>query len=125
MLSPVSPSATGNTLRSLTSSRLDSRCARPPATAALKRTRLVSVTARPCVRARGPGTCSDGLGDLAGLEAAGAHVHAAWRGAHQDSDLLEVGIEASLGGDHRVTPALAEGGSPTAAVTDLGHGGHQ
>ena len=33
MLSPVSPSATGNTLRSLTSSRRDSRCASAPATA--------------------------------------------------------------------------------------------
>ena len=45
MLSPVSPSATGNTLRSLTSWRRDSRCASAPATAARKRTRLVSVTA--------------------------------------------------------------------------------
>ena len=44
MLSPVSPSATGKTLRSLTSWRRDSRCAIAPATSARKRSRLVSVT---------------------------------------------------------------------------------
>src|SRR4029077_387627 len=52
MLSPVSPSATGNTLRSLTSSRRDSRCASAPATAARKRTRLVSLTALCLIRSR-------------------------------------------------------------------------
>ena len=39
MLSPVSPSATGNTLRSLTSWRRDSRCASAPATSVRKRIR--------------------------------------------------------------------------------------
>src|SRR6185437_3772090 len=54
MLSPVSPSATGKTLRSLTSWRRDSRWASAPATAARNRTRLVSVTATR-LSARGAG----------------------------------------------------------------------
>src|ERR1700758_4637427 len=99
MLSPVSPSATGKTLRSLTSWRRDSRCASAPATAARKRTRLVSVTATrlsACATDTRPPGRMDGdlllaaarlsstagrralgsecLGDLAGLQATGADV---------------------------------------------------
>ena len=75
MLSPVSPSATGNTLRSLTSSRRDSRCASAPTTAARNRTRLVSLTALGLIRSA-PGTepgraatdaASGDLRDLAGF----------------------------------------------------------
>ncbi len=94
MLSPVSPSATGKTLRSLISARRDSRCARAPSTAARKRTRLGSGrgdgTARTARRAR---RALDGLGDLAGLEAAGADVDALGRLADEDPDLLQVRVE--------------------------------
>src|SRR5262249_51815463 len=38
-------------------------------------------------------------------------------------DLLEIGVEAPARRDHRVTPRVAEGGTLTAAVTDLGHRG--
>ena len=104
MLSPVSPSATGNTLRSLTSSRRDSRWASAPATAARKRTRLVSVTRTRVSASGGRGRCpggsragracavegSESLRHLAGFQAAGAHVHAPRRGADHDPDLLQV-----------------------------------
>src|ERR671932_280148 len=93
MLSPVSPSATGKTLRSLISARRDSRCASAPSTTARKRTRLAS----------GSGT-------------AGAR-----RLADHDADLLEVRVEPPLGRHHRVAAAVSEGGALPAAVTDLGH----
>src|SRR5947199_10877242 len=130
MLSPVSPSATGNTLRSLTSSLRDSRCASAPATAMRKRSRLVSVTATTPItfwwlrrlrdRARSLRAAgqagrprrarpSGGLRDLAGFEAARAHVDAPRRFADHDPDLLQVRVEAALGGDHRVAEALPEG----------------
>src|SRR6476646_2077984 len=122
MLSPVSPAATGKTLRSLICARRDSRCARAPSTAARKRTRLGSGrgdgTARRARRAR---PVLDGLGDLAGLEAAGADVHALRRLADEDADLLQVRVEPAPGRDHRMTTTVSEGGALPAAVTDLGH----
>src|SRR4051812_13200822 len=110
MLSPVSPSATGKTFRSLISWRRDSRCANAPSSATRNRTRLGSDTED-----------AKALGDLAGLEAARADVHAPWRLAHEDPHLLQVGIEAALRGHHGVASAVAEPRAPTAAVTDLRH----
>src|SRR5664279_534640 len=52
----------------------------------------------------------DGFLDLAGLEAARADVGALGRAVHEDPDLLEVRVEAALGGDHRVASVLAETG---------------
>src|SRR4029453_9938770 len=112
MLSPVSPSATGKTLRSLISARRDSRWASAPSSATRKRTRLGSDTEGRLER----------LGDLAGLQAARADIHAARGLAHEDPHLLQVGIEAPLRGHHRVASAVAECRAPTAAVTDLRHG---
>src|SRR4051812_8065737 len=121
MLSPVSPSATGNTFRSLISARRDSRCASAPSTAARKRTRLGSGrdggTARTCA----PG--SDGLDDLAGLKAARADVDALRRLADEDPHLLQVRVEPAPRRHHRVRAAVSERGALPAAVTDLGHEG--
>jgi hypothetical protein len=64
---------------------------------------------------------SGGLLDLAGLEAASAHVGAEGAAVLLDPDLLEVRIEAPLGGDHRVASGLAERRSLAAAVAYLGH----
>src|SRR3954453_23780389 len=118
MLSPVSPSATGKTLRSLISARRDSRCARAPSTAARKRTRLGSGrdggTARHAPRL-------DGLDDLAGLEAARADIDALRRLAHEDPHLLEVRVEAAPRRHHRVGAGVSERGTLPAAVTHLGH----
>src|SRR5205823_6929876 len=115
MLSPVSPSATGNTFRSLTSCRRASRWASAPSTALRKRTRLVAATAARLFGHLG------GLGDLARLQAARADVHAPGSPAIVDADLLEVGLEAPLGGHHRVAAAVAERGALAAGMTDLGH----
>src|SRR6185312_16491605 len=62
------------------------------------------------------------LRHLVRLQAARADVDAS-RAAPLllDADLLEVGVEAPPGGDHGVTPRVAERGSLAAAVTDLGH----
>ena len=49
-----------------------------------------------------------GLGDLAGFEAARADVDATGRAALDDPDLLQVRVEASAGGDHRVAAVVAE-----------------
>src|SRR3954465_7386736 len=113
MLSPVSPSATGNTFRSLISWRRDSRCAKAPSSATRKRTRLGSDTREGALKR---------LGDLAGLQAARADVDAPRGLTHEDPHLLEVGIEAPLRGHHRVASAVAECRPATAAVTDLRHG---
>src|SRR5689334_19413133 len=113
MLSPVSPSATGKTLRSLTSSRRDSRCASAASMTRRKRRRLGSATAR-----RGPGS---GLRDLASLQAARTDIDALRRSVLDDADLLHVHVEATLGGDHRVRAALAEGRALTTGMTDSGH----
>src|SRR4051812_33414399 len=61
----------------------------------------------------------DGLGDLAGLQAARADVHAARSVGHEDPYLLEVRIEAQLGGHHRMASAVAERRALVAAVTGL------
>src|SRR5687767_6992403 len=115
MLSPVSPSATGKTLRSLTSSRRASSSASERWTTLRKRTRLGS--AKVAARLR--------LGDLARLEAAGADVDALRRARLGDADLLQVRVEASLGRDHGVRAALAEGRALSAGVTDTGHCGRE
>src|SRR3954453_21042161 len=136
MLSPVSPSATGKTLRSLISARRDSRCASAPSTAARKRTRLGSGgdgTAGggggggPGRRRQGGGGRGrargslDRLDDLAGLQEAGADVDAPRRLADEHAHLLQVRVEAPLRRHHRVAAAVAERGALPAAVTDLGH----
>src|SRR4051794_16180225 len=122
MLSPVSPSATGNTFRSLISARRDSRCASAPSTAARKRTRLGSGRRDGgTARASAPG--SDGLDDLAGLQAPRADVHPLRRLAHEDPHLLEVRVEPAPRRHHRVRAAVSERGALPAAVTDLGHEG--
>ena len=59
------------------------------------------------------------LGDLAGLEAARADVHATRRAAVVDPDALEVRIKAAIGGNHRVAAGVAEGRTLGADVTDL------
>src|SRR5947207_8371582 len=61
------------------------------------------------------------LGYLARLQAAGADVHTARSAVIVDSDLLQVGIEASLRRDHRVTAAMPERRTLAAGMTDLGH----
>jgi PAS domain S-box-containing protein len=63
-----------------------------------------------------------GLGHLVGLQAARADVNAPRPAARiLDADLLQVRVEAPPGGDHRVTPRVAERGALAAAVADLGH----
>ena len=62
-----------------------------------------------------------GLDDLVGLEAAGADVGPQLAAVLDDPDLLQVRVEAALGGDHRVAPGLAERRSLAAAVAYLGH----
>src|SRR5687768_14897299 len=132
MLSPVSPSATGKTLRSLTSSLRASRLAYAAVTTRRKRWMLGSAMRRGESRPTAPGSearaavtggPSGGLGDLVGLEAAGADVDAPGAAGLGDPDLLQVRLEAPLGGDHRVAPGLAERRSLAAAVTDPRHRG--
>src|SRR4051794_10175652 len=127
MLSPVSPSATGNTFRSFTSWRRRSISSSAVATTLRNRTRLSSGTSG-FLHLSGKRTADGrpGLGrleDLAGLEAAGADVLAARRAADVDAHLLEVRVEASLGRDHRVAAAMAERRTLSTHVTDLWHGG--
>src|SRR5436305_7281006 len=133
MLSPVSPSATGKTLRSLTSWRRASSSAYAAATALRNRTRLGSGTGRfytdmPDRFHLSAGTVRgrdglDGLGDLTRLKATRADILAAGGAGHEDADLLEVGVEASLGGHHRVAAAMPERRALSAHVTHLRHGG--
>ena len=111
MLSPVSPSATGNTFRSLTSRRRVSNSASAPSTTALKRMRLGSATtdfsfalrsAETPTRPAGDVTPRLGLGDLAGLQTARANVHALRRAAIGNPHFLKICVEPALGRDHRV-----------------------
>src|SRR3954454_18462752 len=118
MLSPVSPSATGKTLRSLISARRVSRWASAPSTTARKRTRLGSGSGT--AGGRGPPALQR-LCDLAGLQAARADIDAARRLADQDPDLLEVRVEPPPRRHHRVAAAVSEGGALPAAMTHLGH----
>src|SRR4051794_28339784 len=112
MLSPVSPSATGKTLRSFTSSLRDSRCAWAAARTRRKRSIEGSATS---------GRSLSSLGYFARFEAAGADVDAAARLALGDPDLLQVRVEAPARRHHRVASRIAERGALAAAVTDLGH----
>ena len=50
---------------------------------------------------------SEGLGDLAGLQAAGADVHPSRRAVDQRADLLEVRLEAAPGGAHGVAAVVS------------------
>src|SRR5439155_5604483 len=61
------------------------------------------------------------LRDLAGLQAAGADVDSPGSAAVVDPDLLEVGVEAALAGNHRVAAAVPERRSLSARVTYLCH----
>ena len=117
MLSPVSPSATGNTLRSLISLRRSSRWASATPTRWRKRTIDESGTARePTAR-----TPLRVLLDLVGLQAARADVDAAGSATVVDANLLQVRVEAPAGGDHRVAARVAERGTLATAEADLGH----
>src|SRR4051794_1025833 len=102
MLSPVSPSGTGKTLRSLTSCRRRSSSSQAAATTRRKRTsegsRTVLFYTGPADGFGADGAASGGLGDLAGLEAASTDVFAPRGPPHVDADLLEVRLEAPLGG---------------------------
>src|SRR3954447_7814516 len=118
MLSPVSPSATGKTLRSLISARRVSRWASAPSTTARKRTRLGSGSGT--AGARAPRALQR-LRDLAGLQAARADVDPARRLADHDPDLLEVRVEPPPRRHHRVAAAVSQGGALPAAMTHLGH----
>src|SRR4051794_18112326 len=99
MLSPVSPSATGKTLRSLTSCRRVASWVYAAWTTRRKRSMEVSAATRTGIIA--PARLR-GLDDLVGLQAAGAHVDAPSAAAIVDLHLLQVGIEAAPSGDHRV-----------------------
>src|SRR4051812_23080724 len=128
MLSPVSPSATGKTLRSLTSERRRSNSASAAVTTRRKRTRLSSGTAGstpfPCHRCSRPGSrWSHCFLNLLGLEATCADVLPPGRLPDQDADLLEVRVEAPPGGHHRVAAAIPERRPLPTHVTDLWHGG--
>src|SRR3954454_2884750 len=67
----------------------------------------------------------DGFGDLAALEAAGAHVSPRRGALEEDPDALEVGIEAALGRDHRVRTMVAEGRLLPTDCANLAHCGGQ
>jgi hypothetical protein len=60
-------------------------------------------------------------GDLAGLEAAGAHVHALRGPVHGRPDALDVGIEATLRNLARPGAVVAEARLLGADVTDGSH----
>jgi hypothetical protein len=68
---------------------------------------------------------SDGLADLAGLQAARADVHAPGCRTDEDADLLQVRVEAPLRRAHRVAAVLTESGTAPTAVTDLRHSAAQ
>src|SRR5204863_7601402 len=70
---------------------------------------------------RGRGAASGVLGDLVGLQAARADVDTPGPPAVVDADLLEVGVEAAPGGDHRVAPRVTERRALAAAEADLRH----
>lgn len=73
-------------------------CAQPIATAGGRN----QVMMDRCEPRRRGSKGSDGLDDLAGLDAARADVLAARGLALKDADLLQVRVEATLGRDHRV-----------------------
>src|SRR4029078_2586733 len=63
----------------------------------------------------------DRFGDPAALEAARADVGTGRRTVEQDPDPLQVGLEASLGGDHGVAPVVAETRLLCTDPADSGH----
>src|SRR4030095_6742732 len=98
MLSPVSPSATGNTLRSFTSWRRAPRCRGAVDTTRRKRSMEGSGMSRaPIISPPRPpchaGGLLGGLGDLVGLQAAGADVDTADATAVGDPHPLEGGVK--------------------------------
>jgi hypothetical protein len=74
------------------------------------------------LRPRTGGLASDVLQDLAGLQATRADVLAPGGAPDVDADLLQVRVEAALGGHHRVAAAVPERGALLAHVADLRHG---
>jgi hypothetical protein len=64
-----------------------------------------------------------GFRNLASLEAARADVNALGRPALDDTDLLDIHVETTLGRDHRVRAALAKGRALAAGMTDSSHRG--
>src|SRR6185369_12709154 len=79
--------------------------------------------------ARSPGPPGPGLreisgsaGDLAGLQAAGAHVDALVGAVDRGADTLDVGVEAPLGDLVRPRPVVAEARLLGADVADGSHG---
>ena len=65
---------------------------------------------------------SASAGDLAGLEAAGAHVEALGGAVDGGPDALDVGVEAALGDLVRPRPVVAEARLLGADVADGSHG---
>src|SRR3954453_14835675 len=63
-----------------------------------------------------------GLDDFPALEAAGADVGTARNPVDQHPDPLEVRIEATVRGDHRVGAVVPETGLLPTDIADLGHG---
>src|SRR5215211_6147386 len=99
MLSPVSPSATTRWKRSTDGSPIAGRI----------------IAIERALRALGV------LGDLVGLQAAGADVDASRAPGIFDPDLLQVRLEAPARGHHRVAARVAESWALSAAEADLGH----
>src|SRR3954451_13419404 len=64
---------------------------------------------------------SDGLLDLAGLEASRAHICTLCLALQEHADALEVRVEAPLRRDHRVAPVVAETGLLATDCADLAH----
>src|SRR3954447_26533094 len=65
---------------------------------------------------------SGSAGDLAGLQAAGAHVDALVGAVDRGADALDVGVEAPLGDLLRPRPVVAEARLLGADVADGSHG---
>src|SRR4029079_7900786 len=119
MLSPVSPSATGKTFRSLTSWRRFSSSPSAAVTTRLKRIRLSSAGIRTLFYTK---EGSGGLRNFSRLEAAGADVLAPGSPPDVDADLLEVRVEAPLRGHHGVAAAVPERGPLSTRIAHLCHG---
>ncbi len=62
-----------------------------------------------------------GLLDLVALEAAGAYICTLCPAIFQDANALDVGVEAALGGNHRVAAVLTERWLLAASDADLRH----
>src|SRR5262249_5503234 len=73
------------------------------------------------VMAREASRGSNGLLDLAGLEAARTDVGPCGLAVQHDADALEVRVETPLRGHHRVAPAVAEGRFLAANGADARH----